>query len=320
MPESTEADRFLLKRIAAGDESGWSQLVARYQGRLLAFARNQLRRPADAEDLVQETFIAFLQHRAAFDPERSVETYLFTTLRRRIIDTYRGRASKVCLLGDADPDDAGIGTGRGASAASGGRRLGAGDSAELSASWYVRRDEQADRQRLALARAMVNLVRRYKDAERLRDLEILELLFYAQLRNQEVARLAGVQERAVAVLKHRWLHELADGARERSPSPSAPPSPSPSSSWDPSLTPDSLLTEVWEEQRLTCPKRSTIGRHLLGTLDEPWRQYVGSHLERLGCRFCRANADDLRSQAEDAAGTPTHDRLYQSTIGFFRKT
>ena len=299
MAESTEADRFLLKRIAAGDEAGWSQLVARYQGRLLAFARGQLRRPADAEDLVQETFVAFLQHRATFDPERSVETYLFTTLRRRIIDTYRGRASKVCLLGDSGAaDDAAATTGRT------GR-----DAGELSASWYVRRDEQADRQRQALARAMESLVRRYKEGERLRDLEILELLFYAQLRNQEVAKLAGVEERAVAVLKHRWLQELAAGARDV-----------PGSAWDPGLTSDSLLTEVWEEQRLTCPKRSTIGRHLLGTLDEPWRQYVAFHLDRLGCRFCRANGDDLRAQTDDAAATAAHGRFFQSTIGFFRKT
>jgi len=94
MAESTEADRYLLKQIAAGDESGWSQLVARYHGRLLAFARRQLKKPGDAEDLVQEAFVAFLTHRARFDPTRSVETFLFTTLRRRIIDTYRGRATR----------------------------------------------------------------------------------------------------------------------------------------------------------------------------------------------------------------------------------
>ena len=101
MAESSEADRYLLKRIAAGDDAGWSQLVARYHGRLLAFARRQLKRPADAEDLVQEAFVAFLTNRTRFDPTRSIETFLFTTLRRRIIDTYRGRASKTCLLGDA---------------------------------------------------------------------------------------------------------------------------------------------------------------------------------------------------------------------------
>lgn len=292
MAESSEADRYLLKQIAAGDETGWAQLVSRYHGRLLAFARRQLRRPADAEDLVQEAFVAFLTHRSRFDPNRSIETFLFTTLRRRIIDTYRGRASKLCLLGDAAVAEETAG--------------GNPDAHEPSASWYVRRDEQADRQRQALAAAMESLLRRYKESERFRDIQILELLFYAQLRNQEVAKTIGVEERAVAVLKHRWLQELAENVRAAH------------AQWDPALLSDSLLTEVWEEQRFTCPKRSTIGRHLLGTLEDPWRQYVAFHLETLGCRFCRANADDLRQAAKDEPRTPTGDRLFQSTIGFFR--
>src|SRR5918993_434940 len=231
MAESSEADRYLLKRIAAGDPAGWSQLVARYHGRLLAFARRQLRRPADAEDLVQEAFVAFLTHRVKFDPTRSIETFLFTTLRRRIIDTYRGRASKTCLLGDAAVAEETAG--------------GQGSSHEPSASWYVRRDEQADRQREALAGAMESLLKRYKQSERFRDIQILELLFYAQLRNQEVARTVGVEERAVAVLKHRWLQELAEHARGAAGGPAG-------GAWDPALMSDSLLTEVWEQERLTC--------------------------------------------------------------------
>jgi RNA polymerase sigma factor (sigma-70 family) len=305
MAESTEADRYLLKQIAAGDEGGWSQLVARYHGRLLAFARRQLKRPGDAEDLVQEAFIAFLTHRTRFDPTRSVETFLFTTLRRRIIDTYRGRAAKMCLLGDAGVAEETAG--------------GQGASSDPSASWYVRRDEQAEKQRDALAKAMESLLRRYKQAERFRDIQILELLFYAQLRNQEVAKTVGVEERAVAVLKHRWLHELAEHIAEQGGSASVAAEQESSVGWDPALMSDSLLTEVWEQERLTCPKRTTIGRHLLGTLDDDaWRQYVAFHLDTLGCKFCGANADDLREATKDDAKTPSSDRLFQSTIGFFR--
>jgi RNA polymerase sigma factor (sigma-70 family) len=296
MAESSEADRYLLKQIAAGDAAGWSQLVARYHGRLLAFARRQLRRPADAEDLVQESFVAFLTHRTRFDPSRSIETFLFTTLRRRIIDTYRGRASKTCLLGDAGVAEETAG--------------GQGEAHEPSASWYVRKDEQEDRQRTALASAMESLLKRYKQSERLRDIQILELLFYAQLRNQEVARTVGVEERAVAVLKHRWLNELAEAVRGQGGA---------GVESDASLMSDSLLTDVWEQERLTCPKRTTIGRHLLGTLEDPWRGYVAFHLDTLGCRFCRANADDLREAAAAEKPTPTSDRMFQSTIGFFRR-
>ena len=39
MAELTQADRYLLDQIRRGDGEGWSALVARYQGRLLAFAR-----------------------------------------------------------------------------------------------------------------------------------------------------------------------------------------------------------------------------------------------------------------------------------------
>jgi RNA polymerase sigma factor (sigma-70 family) len=304
MADSTEADRYLLKQIAAGDEAGWSQLVARYHGRLLAFARRQLKRPADAEDLVQEAFVAFLTNRTRFDPARSIETFLFTTLRRRIIDTYRGRASKLCLLGDAGVAEETAG--------------GEGSSHEPSASWYVRRDEQADRQRAALASAMAGLLERYKrDERRLRDIQVLELLFYAQLRNQEVARTVGIEERAVAVLKHRWINELSDAVRETL-NRGGGGAEAEGGRWDAELMSDSLLTEVWEQERLTCPKRTTIGRHLLGTLEEPWRGYVTFHLETLGCRFCRANADDLRAAAKADAPTPTSDRMFQSTVGFFR--
>src|SRR5207247_1475032 len=61
MANLSEADRYLLERISAGEAEGWTQLVQRYQGRLLAFARGRLSRKEEAEDLVQDTFVAFLE-------------------------------------------------------------------------------------------------------------------------------------------------------------------------------------------------------------------------------------------------------------------
>ena len=51
MGQISEADRFLIQQIRRGNAEGWSQLVARYQGRLTAFARSQLSRKSEAEDL-----------------------------------------------------------------------------------------------------------------------------------------------------------------------------------------------------------------------------------------------------------------------------
>src|SRR5881275_2288757 len=86
MPDLTEADRYLLAKISAGDSEGWAQLVQRYQGRLLAFARTRLARKEEAEDLVQDTFIAFLEGLGRFRENASVETFLFTILRHKLID------------------------------------------------------------------------------------------------------------------------------------------------------------------------------------------------------------------------------------------
>src|SRR6266498_4098341 len=106
MAEASEADKYLLDQIAQGNTDAWSQLVNRYHGRLLAFARARLPKSADADDFVQETFLLFLQSFRSFRRDASVETYLFTILRRRMIDHYRVRRINTCAIQDeADDQD-----------------------------------------------------------------------------------------------------------------------------------------------------------------------------------------------------------------------
>ena len=88
--------------------------------------------------------------------------------------------------------------------------------------------------------------------------------------------------------------------------------------WEESPAATSLLTELWEARRPTCPKRSTVGRFLLGTLEKPWQSYVDFHLNQLGCQFCRANLEDLKKQTEDETTKVFQNKLMQSTTGFFR--
>jgi hypothetical protein len=76
---------------------------------------------------------------------------------------------------------------------------------------------------------------------------------------------------------------------------------------------------VWAQGRLSCPKRNTIGAYLLGTLDEPWRDYVAFHLDQLGCRFCQANHDDLRRALDESESQAIRQRIMKSTVGFLRK-
>ena len=61
-----------------------------------------------------------------------------------------------------------------------------------------------------------------------------------------------------------------------------------------------------------------LGRFVLGTLEPAWHSYVDFHVNKLGCQFCRANLEDLRKQSEQQPRA-LHDRVLQSTVGFFRK-
>lgn len=284
MAELSEAEQYLLDQVRQGEADAWSQLVGRYQGRLCAFARGKLRSAADAEDLVQETFLQLLKGLSSFRGEASLETYLFTILRRRIIDHARGRKPPG---GDSD----GVWD-----------RL---PGRELTASTYVARDEQAGIEQQALAQALGELVGGLKEGENLAELKVLEMLFAAQMRNKDVASAAGLTEERVALMKHRWIGKLREAVGKRLGGELE------------GSGGESLLTEIWHELRPTCPKRSTIGRYCLGNLDEKWQGYVGFHVEKIGCPFCLANLQDLRGEME-AGAKALGERVFQSTIGFFR--
>lgn len=307
MKQLTEAEEFLLSEIRQGKQNAWSQLVERYQGRLAAFARSKSGDPNEAEDLVQDTFVSFLRGLPGFRGEASLETFLFSILRRKIIDLYRGKRMNVCLLQD--------GGGEAGDEGSGADSL-AGD--DPTASWYVRRDEDHRLKQTALANALDHLIDAYRRSLNFRDLQIIEMLFYCQLRNKDIAQVAGVGVNHVAVIKHRCLKEIRDNVFRELPRETdladlitGNEGPIPHSA-------DAMLAQVWQEHRLSCPKRSTLGAWLLGTLEPAWTDYIAFHLERLGCRFCRANLEDLKLQTACDVNGRLRDRILESTIGFLK--
>jgi RNA polymerase sigma factor (sigma-70 family) len=305
MSKLSAGDRFLLDQIRGGDTAGWAQIVSRYQGRLLAYARARFVNHADAEDVVQETFLSFLRSLGSFREQASLETYLFGILRRRIVDRVRSRGRQhdvaFCTLQGAQSstDDQSNANG-----------LDPVDSVP-TASWYVAKSEQSAQQYAMLDHAVSELINKLRQGLNFRDLMISEMVFYAQLRNKEIAELMNIDQKQVALIKHRFIKRLqadmtgaenlallnADGDAPR----------------------DNLLTRVWEAARPSCPKRSTIGKYLLGTLDEDWQEYVRFHVETLGCRFCQANRDDLAAEREADENDVFRQRVFQSTVGFFQR-
>ena len=78
---------------------------------------------------------------------------------------------------------------------------------------------------------------------------------------------------------------------------------------------EDLLTEVWSSQRLSCPKRSTLGAFLLESLSPEWFDYVDFHLTMMGCHFCRASFKDLQEQQTGGPQTQFRRQILNSTIG-----
>ncbi len=302
MANVSKAEQVLLEQIRLGEEHAWSQLIDRYQGRLESFARARLGQKHDCDDIIQETFIAFLRALPKFRGECNLETFLFTLLRRKIIDSYRRKAARhICLIQDVynsrapeeGPSDA----------------LDCFEANNPAVSWYARNEEQTDRQRVALEQALYDLVNGYKKQLSLVELKVVEAVFYGHLSNSDTAQLLGITANRVGVLKHRCIKQIR-GHTEQTPVPMD----------SDSEVFESMLTDIWQSSRLSCPKRSTVGAFLLETLDKDWHDYVSFHLNTLGCHYCRANLEDLKRQnAENNSPRSLHVRIMESTIGFLNK-
>ncbi len=299
MDKVSRPEQYFLDRIRQGDQQAWSDFIGRYRGRLLRFARAKLPQRADAEDVVQEAFIAFVRSLDRFRGDCDLETYLFSLIRRKIIDSYRRRdARRVCLIQDAyefDPQE---------SSSDAFEQVA---SPAQTASWYARADEQYDLQKTVLADALENLVDGFKHNLRFRDLQIIELLLYCQLPNKRVAETMNIDEKTIALVKHRSLKQIRSFVERKKVQ--AGPS---------SEDFEGLLTDIWEYRRFSCPKRSTIGGFLLRTLSDEWQRYVDFHLNVLGCRFCRANLEDLECETAEHA-QQLQARIMESTVGFLSR-
>ena len=97
MPDVSQAESLLIERIRQGDADAWRDLIARYEGRLLAFAETRVGRRTVAEDIVQETFVGFLRSLPNFDGRRSLESYLFSICAYKLTDHLRREGRRPAL-------------------------------------------------------------------------------------------------------------------------------------------------------------------------------------------------------------------------------
>ncbi|MEW6252526.1 MAG: sigma-70 family RNA polymerase sigma factor [Planctomycetota bacterium] len=292
---TAEADAYLVEAVQRGDPQAWGEVIARYQGRMLSFARRMLAERSEAEDIVQEAFLGLLRSLPTYDASRSLETYLFAILRNKLHDyvrrRHKGQRQNLDQLELNDTPEAWV-------------------DAETP-SRHVARQEKLTAQRAALVDALRRWVEQCTEQHRFQDLIVIEMLVVLGLRNKEVAADLELTETAVAGIKFRVLEQwraltrAAGGEHD----------------WrEADLASDSTVGRIWREEGISCLKRSTLGRHLLGVLDDHWNTYIDFHVHHADCDRCTANLEDLRAEDERdaAARAQFRERCFASSVGFLR--
>ena len=200
MPSGNQPDSLLVRRIRAGDGEAWSQLIARFEGRLLAYVQPRAGNREAAEDIVQETFIGFLTSLPNYDSRRSLESYLFSIAAHKLTDHLRREGRRPTLPLAA-----------GQASSSRWELAGPGRAASSVARSGERRRLEED----ALAAAIAQQLEQWRTRGDWRKIQCAELLFVRGWTNKEVARRLEVSEQAVANYKFEFVSKLRGAIRRQ---------------------------------------------------------------------------------------------------------
>ena len=196
---SSESDRLLIQQIRQGDASAWETLVARYEGRLLAFVDRRLRDRAASEDVVQESFVGFLNSLPNFDERRELQTYLFTIASHKLTDYLRRQGRHPLRTVSAE---------------------GSGDVLQQQldhhpgASSLARNQERRDLEESAITRCLGSLITRLREKGDMTRVKVLELLWVRGWANRDVAAFLGISEQQVANYRFAAVKKLTEAIRD----------------------------------------------------------------------------------------------------------
>ncbi|HTU24258.1 MAG TPA: RNA polymerase sigma factor [Pirellulales bacterium] len=203
MPPIAESDRLLVERVRTGAPEAWQELIARYEGRLLAFVESRLGNPAAAEDVVQETLLGFLTSLPNYDERRPLESYLFSIAAHKLTDHLRREGRRPALPLSVSDSSGGW------QPVAGGRR----------ASSLIQSGERHALEEAALVAALAEQIDRLRARGQWQQLSCLELLLVRGWSNQQVAAALGQSEQTVANTKSEFLQRLRSLVRRGQPDP-----------------------------------------------------------------------------------------------------
>ena len=195
---SSEAERTLITQIRSGDPHAWERLINLYEGRLLAFAIRRVRDRAAAEDIVQETFVGFLNSLPNFDEKRELQTYLFTIASYKVTDHLRRSGRRPAQTGEEAAE----------------RMAEQSDDKRRKASSLARSHERVELESAAIARALKQMIEQWKEKEEYVRIQVLELLFVKGWTNKDVAKLLKISEQQVANYRFAAVKKLSEHVRD----------------------------------------------------------------------------------------------------------
>jgi RNA polymerase sigma-70 factor (ECF subfamily) len=190
----SESDRLMIRQIRDGDARAWETLIARYEGRLLAFVQRRLRDRDASEDIVQETFVGFLNSLPNFDDSRELQTYLFTIAAHKLTDHLRRNGRHpLRSLSDSSSD-----------------LLNQQIDDQPGASSAARSEERRELESAAIVRCLGQILRGLQDKGDWARLKVLELLWIKGWANRDVAAFLKISEQQVANYRFAAVKKLSE--------------------------------------------------------------------------------------------------------------
>ena len=103
----SDEDAALVAAAQAGDGTAFEQLVSRYESKLFRIAYNIVHNAADAQDVVQNTFIKVFQNIGRFQSHSKFSTWLYRILvNQSLMEVRKQRTNPLAdLLADADGEE-----------------------------------------------------------------------------------------------------------------------------------------------------------------------------------------------------------------------
>ncbi len=191
-------DELLVKSIRQGKPDAWNDLIAQYEGRLLAFVDSRLAfgkggRRAASEDVVQETFIGFLTSLPNYDTRRPLESWLFSIAAHKLTDYLRREGRRPAIPLSTGDGSSGnwelVGKARGASS-------------------IARSGERQGMEEEAIATGIREQIERWQTSGDWKKIQCMELLFVVGQGNKQVAEKLQLSEQQVANFKYDFLERM----------------------------------------------------------------------------------------------------------------